>query len=66
MLFVLKRQKEQQQQHQRNKKIQDKISIKQYQQLGANILIFFILPLFQGCVNIFMMSSVGETLRYET
>lgn len=65
MLFVLKRQKEQQQQ-QRNKKIQDKIPIKQYQQLGANILIFFILPLFQGCVNIFMMSSVGETLRYET
>ena len=27
----------------------------------------FFWPLFfQGCVNIFMMSSVGETLRYET
>ena len=62
---MLKRKKEQQQQ-QRNKKTQDKIPIKQYQQLEANILIFFILPFFQGCVNIFMMSSVGETLRYET
>ena len=65
MLFVLKRKKEQQQQ-QRNKKIQDKILIKQYQQLGANILIFVWSTFFQGCVNIFMMSSVGETLRYKT
>lgn len=62
---MLKRKKEQQQQ-QTNKKIQDKTPITQHQQLEANILIFFILPFFQGCVNIFMMSSVGETLRYET
>ena len=32
----------------------------------SKYLNFFCPLFFQGCVNIFMMSSVGETLRYET
>ena len=30
------------------------------------IFLIFLSTFFQGCVNIFMMNSVGETLRYET
>ena len=64
----MEKQKEQQRQQQQLKRRKDsrQNTYKTVPTARSKYLNFFVLSFFQGCVNIFMMSSVGETLRYET
>ena len=62
----MQKQKEQQQQQQLKQNDSRQNTYKTVPTASGKYFNFFWPLFFQGCVNIFMMSSVGETLRFET